>query len=203
MFLLLRGPFRFRAWPCVRVWCPPSVHGVDVEGLGLGRSVCIEESDRVLASVSREVAVVTVDHGQAGAHVTGEVEGGDPGTECEGGEGMAEIVDPAQRLDPGRDLRRLPLPVAKVVQVEVATPLGGEHECALPTRRLLFDCFERDAFVLVTPAANYLEIASRWVQGLLEAYTKPTEVGPALERAAADIDELVLEPQDSNKKELT
>jgi multiple sugar transport system substrate-binding protein len=62
---------------------------------------------------------------------------------------------------------------------------------------------ERDAFVLVTPAANYLEIASRWVRALLEAYAEPTEVAAALDRAAADIDELVLEPQDSNRKELT
>ena len=50
---------------------------------------------------------------------------------------------------------------------------------------------ERDAFVLVTPAANYLEIASRWVQELLEAYADPMEVVAALGRAAADIDELV------------
>jgi multiple sugar transport system substrate-binding protein len=31
---------------------------------------------------------------------------------------------------------------------------------------------ERDAFVLVTPAANYLEIPNRWVQALLDAYTE-------------------------------
>src|ERR687885_397216 len=30
----------------------------------------------------REVAVVAVDHGQAGAHVAGEIEGGDAGTEA-------------------------------------------------------------------------------------------------------------------------
>jgi hypothetical protein len=34
-------------------------------------------------------AVATVDHGQASAHVAGEVEGGDAGTESEGGEGVA------------------------------------------------------------------------------------------------------------------
>jgi hypothetical protein len=49
----------------------------------------------VFASVACEVAVVPVDHGQAGAHVAGEVEGGDAGTECEGREGVSEIVDPA------------------------------------------------------------------------------------------------------------
>jgi hypothetical protein len=39
-----------------------------------------------------------VDHGQAGAHVAGEVEGGDAGMEREGGEGVAEIVDPSRGL---------------------------------------------------------------------------------------------------------
>jgi multiple sugar transport system substrate-binding protein len=50
---------------------------------------------------------------------------------------------------------------------------------------------ERDAFVLVTPAANYLEIANRWVQALLHTYTEGEEIANALETAAADIDELV------------
>jgi multiple sugar transport system substrate-binding protein len=50
---------------------------------------------------------------------------------------------------------------------------------------------ERDAFVLVTPAANYLEIANRWVQALLHTYTEGEEIADALETAAADIDELV------------
>jgi multiple sugar transport system substrate-binding protein len=49
---------------------------------------------------------------------------------------------------------------------------------------------ERDAFVLVTPAANYLDIASRWVQALLDAYAGADLAG-ALESAAADIDRLV------------
>jgi multiple sugar transport system substrate-binding protein len=50
---------------------------------------------------------------------------------------------------------------------------------------------ERDAFVLVTPAANYREIANRWVQALLDTYTERTEIADALKTAAADIDELV------------
>src|SRR6266508_2713214 len=64
----------------------------------------VEQADRMFASVAGEVAVMTIDHGQAGAHVAGEVERGDAGTECEGREGMSEIVDPAQRLDPGGTL---------------------------------------------------------------------------------------------------
>jgi multiple sugar transport system substrate-binding protein len=50
---------------------------------------------------------------------------------------------------------------------------------------------ERDASVLVTPAGNYLEIAARWVQALLEAYPGRVDVGEALQAAASDIDELV------------
>ena len=87
---------------------------------------------------------MTVDHGQAGAHVAGEVEGGDPGTECEGREGVSEIVDPAERFDPGGTLCRLPLAVTEVVQVEVAAPLSREEKRAVRTRGLLFDRVERD-----------------------------------------------------------
>jgi hypothetical protein len=54
--------------------------------------VGVEEGDRVLAAVLGEVAVVAVDHGQAGAHVAGQVEGRDARAEREGGEGMAEIM---------------------------------------------------------------------------------------------------------------
>ncbi len=50
---------------------------------------------------------------------------------------------------------------------------------------------ERDAFVLASPAANYLEIARRWVQALLDAYAGRADVAGALESAAADIDRLV------------
>jgi hypothetical protein len=92
---------------------PISVHRASTS-VHHGRVEVVEQADRVLASIAGEVAVVAVDHGQAGAHVAGEVEGGDAGTEREGGEGVSEIVDPAQRLDPGRDLRGLPLAVTKL-----------------------------------------------------------------------------------------
>jgi multiple sugar transport system substrate-binding protein len=61
---------------------------------------------------------------------------------------------------------------------------GDFHEVA---RTLI----ERDASVLVTPAPNYLAIASRWVQALLEAFAARAGTAEALERAAADIDALV------------
>jgi len=50
---------------------------------------------------------------------------------------------------------------------------------------------ERDAFVLVTPAPNYLSIAQRWVEALLDVYAGRAETAEALALAAAAIDELV------------
>lgn len=50
---------------------------------------------------------------------------------------------------------------------------------------------EREAFVLVTPASNYLAIARRWVEALLDVYAGRAETSEALELAAADIDALV------------
>ena len=50
---------------------------------------------------------------------------------------------------------------------------------------------EREAFVLVTPASNYLAVATRWVEALLDVYAGRAETGEALESAAAAIDELV------------
>jgi hypothetical protein len=118
---------------------------------GKGRRECgdtcptvrVRSPVRVLQVLPAEPRV-TVNHRQARADVAGEIEREDAGTERDGREGVPEIVDPAQRLDPGHELRRLPLSVAEVVQVEVAAPLGGEHECGRPTRWLLFDRFERN-----------------------------------------------------------
>src|SRR6266511_4408175 len=98
----------------------------------------------MLTSVACKVAVVPVDHGQACAHIAGEFEGGDASAEFEGRERMSQIVDSAQWLDPGRDLRWLPLAVAEVVQAEVAAPLGREEQPAVPSRQLALDLLERD-----------------------------------------------------------
>jgi hypothetical protein len=54
----------------------------------LYRAQLVEQADRMLAAVAREVAVMAVDHGQAGAHVAGEFEGGNASTEREVGEGV-------------------------------------------------------------------------------------------------------------------
>jgi multiple sugar transport system substrate-binding protein len=50
---------------------------------------------------------------------------------------------------------------------------------------------EREASVLVTPAANYLAVASQWVEALLDVYAGRVETVEALESAAAAIDVLV------------
>jgi hypothetical protein len=81
------------------------------------------------------VAVVAVDHGQAGAHVAGELEGGDAGTQGEGRERVPEIVDAAEGLDPERELGGLPVAVSEVVQIEVAATLGREEQVTRTTRR--------------------------------------------------------------------
>ena len=88
----------------------------------------------MVASVAGEMSVVPVDHGQAGAHVAGEVEGGDAGTEREGREGMAEIVDAPKRTDPGGELGGLPVTGAEVVQVEVAAAQRREQKLRLARR---------------------------------------------------------------------
>jgi hypothetical protein len=47
---------------------------------------------------------------------------------------------------------------------------------------------EHEASVLVTPAPNYIAIATRWVEALLDAYAGRCEIVEALEAAAVDID---------------
>ena len=49
---------------------------------------------------------------------------------------------------------------------------------------------EHEAAVLVTPALNYIAIATRWVEALLDAFTGRADVEEALVAAAADIDAL-------------
>ena len=60
---------------------------------------------------------------------------------------------------------------------------GAFHDVA---RRLI----EHEASVLVTPAPNYIVIATRWVEALLDAYAGRREIDEVLEAAAADIDAL-------------
>ena len=58
----------------------------------------------MLASVAGEVAVVLIDHRQAGAHEAGQIEDRDACAQRKSRVGMPEIVGTANRLDPGGDL---------------------------------------------------------------------------------------------------
>jgi hypothetical protein len=77
--------------------------------------VGVEKRDRVLSAVAGQVAVVLVDHREACAHESGEIEDRDPRAEREGRIGMAEIIGSTDRVDPGGDLRRPPLAGTEVV----------------------------------------------------------------------------------------
>ncbi len=61
---------------------------------------------------------------------------------------------------------------------------GAFHEVA----RILI---ESEASVLVTPAPNYLAVAKRWVEALLDAFAGRAAVDEALSAAAEDIDALM------------
>src|SRR5438552_3427136 len=74
----------------VGLWCPRNVH--QRPPWTSSDTQLVEKTDRVLASVPCKVAVMPVDHREAGAHVAREVEGGDAGTESEGCEGVSEVV---------------------------------------------------------------------------------------------------------------
>ena len=54
----------------------------------------------MFAAVVGEVAVVVIDHGDARADETGDREHRHAGAEREGGVGVAQVVEIAQRLDP-------------------------------------------------------------------------------------------------------
>ena len=66
---------------------------------------------------------------------------------------------------------------------ELAQAWGAFYDVA---RRLV----EHDASVLVTPAANYRQLATRWVEAIRDAYAGRVPLREALEAAAADIDSL-------------
>ena len=82
----------------------------------------------MLTAVAGEVAVVSVDHRQAGSHEAREVERRDAGAKREGRKGVAKIVDPAERIDAGNPLRGSLLIGPKVVHVEVAATLAWEDK---------------------------------------------------------------------------
>jgi hypothetical protein len=73
----------------------------------------------VLVAVDGEVAVVEIDHRDARAHEPGEREHRDAGAEREGGVGVAQVVEVAQRFDPDRSLQGLPVAPVEVAEINV------------------------------------------------------------------------------------
>jgi hypothetical protein len=71
-FILLSGLFRCRSGDDRRLRPPSDVQSLDVGGLDV--RVAVEEPDRMLAAVAGEVAVMAINHGQAGSHVAREVD---------------------------------------------------------------------------------------------------------------------------------
>jgi multiple sugar transport system substrate-binding protein len=75
----------------------------------------------------------------------------------------------------------------------VADHVSGWGDFAAVSRQLI----EEHARVVVTPATNYIAIAERWVAALRAAYAGREGTAEALERAAADIDELMREQREA------
>jgi hypothetical protein len=126
----------------VRLWGlasgrPPSVHGPFERER-------VQERDGVLVAVDCEVAVVEVDHRDARAHEPREGEHRDAGAEREGGVGVAQVVEVAQRFDPDGSLGGLPLAAVEVAEVEMATAGVREQQRAVVPQRELVERLERD-----------------------------------------------------------
>jgi hypothetical protein len=120
----------------------------DISSLAVGRHfrATLRESgveprpDRVLA-IPREMSVVSVDHRDRGAHQPRQLERGDAGGERLGRECMPQVVGAALR-DPGGLKRRVPDPVAPVVEREVAALRGREQQGRVEPRRQLLQGVE-------------------------------------------------------------
>jgi multiple sugar transport system substrate-binding protein len=76
----------------------------------------------------------------------------------------------------------------------VAEHVAGWGDFAAVSRELV----EQRARVVVTPAPNYIAVAERWVAALRSAYEGREGTAEALERAAAEIDELMGEQRDAH-----
>jgi multiple sugar transport system substrate-binding protein len=77
----------------------------------------------------------------------------------------------------------------------VAEHMSGWGDFGAVSRQLVED----RARVVVTPATNYIAIAERWVAALRSAYLGSEGTAEALERAAADIDELTRPQRDAHR----
>ena len=98
----------------------------------------------MLVAVDCEVAIVEIDHRDARAHEPREGEHRDASAEREGGIGVAQVVEVAQRLDPGRFLNGFPMPTVEIAEVEVAAARVREEQQAALPRPYLIERLDRD-----------------------------------------------------------
>src|SRR4029453_15390353 len=80
----------------------------------------VEERDGVLVAVDGEMAVGEADHRDALSHEARGGEQGATGGEGEGGVGVSQVVEVAQRFDAECLLDWLPVPSVEVAEVEVS-----------------------------------------------------------------------------------
>jgi hypothetical protein len=109
---------------------PPSVHGPFERER-------VEERHGVLVAVDCEMAVVEIDHRDARAHEPRESEHRDARAEREGGLGVAQVVEVAQRLDSDCLLHGLPVSAVEVAEVEVAAACVRKQQRPLVPQREL------------------------------------------------------------------
>ena len=98
----------------------------------------------MLVAVDCEVTVVEIDHRDACPNEPRQREHRHTGAEREGGVGVAQVVEVAQRLDPDRLLDRLPVAAVEVAEVEVAATRVREEQWALIPRPKMVECLECD-----------------------------------------------------------
>ena len=82
----------------------------------------------MLTAVASEMDVVVVDHRDARAHEARDREHRDAGSQCEGGVGMAQVVEVAERVDAGRNQGQFPMTPAEAAEVDIAAARVREEQ---------------------------------------------------------------------------
>jgi hypothetical protein len=79
-------------------------------------------------AVTGQMAVVAIDHRDARADETRDRKHWNAGAECEGGVGVAQVVEPTYRFDARGDLRGPPVTAAKNAKVDPAAASVREQD---------------------------------------------------------------------------
>src|SRR5207253_4469342 len=88
----------------------------------------VEQRYRMHMAVPGEMAVVAIDHRDARADEAGDREHGNAGAEGEGGVGVAQVVEPTNRLDARIDLSGSPVAAAEDAEVDPAATRVREQD---------------------------------------------------------------------------